>query len=98
MKFSLFCENPYAYDILAPLRKVLIEKEYDFIWFLPEKLLTEFPFKEEKHTTDIYIIDKSTIVIFSNKNKSKKKKKKKKNTMTRKKRLYYTENYYTKLI
>ena len=58
MKFSLFCENPYAFAILAPLRKVLIEKEYDFIWFLPEKLLTEFPFKEEKHTTDIYIIDK----------------------------------------
>ena len=58
MKFSLFCENPYAFAVLAPLRKVLIEKEYDFIWFLPEKLLTEFPFKEEKHTTDIYIIDK----------------------------------------
>ena len=48
MKFTLFCENPYAFAILAPLRNVLTQKEYDFIWFLPEKLLTEFPFQRRK--------------------------------------------------
>ena len=65
MKFTLFCENPYAFAILAPLRNVLTQKEYDFIWFLPEKLLTEFPFKEEQHTTDIHVIDayKSDVIL-----------------------------------
>ena len=65
MKFTLFCENPYAFAILAPLRDVLTKKEYDFIWFLPEKLFTEFPFKEEKHTTDIHVIDayKSDVIL-----------------------------------
>ena len=65
MKFTLFCENPYAFAILAPLRDVLTKKDYDFIWFLPEKLFTEFPFKEEKHTTDINVIDayKSDVIL-----------------------------------
>lgn len=65
MKFTLFCENPYAFAILAPLRDVLTKKDYDFIWFLPEKLFTEFPFKEEKHTTDIHVIDayKSDVIL-----------------------------------
>ena len=65
MKFTLFCENPYAFAILAPLRNVLIQKEYNFIWFLPEKLLTEFPYKEEKYTTDIHVIDtyKSDVIL-----------------------------------
>ena len=65
MKFTLFSENPYAFAILAPLRNVLTQKEYDFIWFIPKKLFTEFPFKDEQHTTDIRVIDayKSDVIL-----------------------------------
>ena len=56
MKFILFCENPYAFDVLAPLRNVLKQKGYDFLWYLSEKLCSEFPFKEEVHTSDINIL------------------------------------------
>ena len=56
MKFILFCENPYAFGILAPLRNVLIQKEYDFLWYLSEKLGSEFPFTEEVHTSDINVL------------------------------------------
>ena len=53
MKFILFCENPYAFGILAPLRDVLKQKGYDFLWYLSEKVCSEFPFTEEAHTSDI---------------------------------------------
>lgn len=53
MKFILFCENPYAFGVLAPLRDVLKQKGYDFLWYLSEKACPEFPFTEENHTHDM---------------------------------------------
>ena len=56
MKFILFCENPYAFGILEPLRDVLKKKGYNFIWYLSNKLCSEFPFTEEVHTSDINVL------------------------------------------
>lgn len=53
MKSILFCENPYAFSVLAPIRDVLKTKGYDLLWFLPEKLKAEFPYPEENYTTSI---------------------------------------------
>ncbi|QCW99349.1 glycosyltransferase [Aggregatimonas sangjinii] len=53
MKFILFCQNAYAFGILAPIREVLVAQEDDFIWYLSKKLLHKFPFKNEPHTTSI---------------------------------------------
>jgi len=56
MKFILFCENPYAFGILAPLRDVLKQKGYDFLWYLSKKVCSEFPFTKEVHTSDINVL------------------------------------------
>jgi CDP-glycerol glycerophosphotransferase (TagB/SpsB family) len=53
MKYILFCENPYAFDILAPIRDVLKEKGYDVLWYLSEKLRKEFPYPKENNTSSI---------------------------------------------
>ena len=51
MKFILFCLNDYSFPILHPIKKVLVEKNYDFIWYVAPKLKTKFPFKEDKYTS-----------------------------------------------
>lgn len=53
MKFLLFCQNAYAFGIMAPIRDVLLHKGYDFIWYIPKKLLDTFPNKTEPFTTSI---------------------------------------------
>lgn len=53
MKFTLFCQNPYAFGILEPIMQVLKEKGYDYLWFLTPNLSKKFPFKEEPHTFDL---------------------------------------------
>ena len=53
MKVILFCQNTYAFGILNPLKEVLAEKDYPFIWFLTDKIIKDFPFKSDNHTTDI---------------------------------------------
>lgn len=53
MKVILFCQNAYAFGILEPIKKVLLELGYSFIWYIPEKLLHIFPFKEDRFTTRI---------------------------------------------
>ncbi len=53
MKNILFCENPYAFSILAPIRDVLKRKGYDVLWYLSEKLRKEFPYPKEKNTSSI---------------------------------------------
>ena len=55
-KKAILPTNPYAFGILAPLRNVLKQKGYDFLWYLSEKLYSEFPFTEEVHTSDINIL------------------------------------------
>jgi CDP-ribitol ribitolphosphotransferase / teichoic acid ribitol-phosphate polymerase len=53
MKCILFCENPYAFAVLAPIRDVLKEKDYDVLWYLSEKLRNEFPYPKENNTSSI---------------------------------------------
>ena len=53
MKCILFCENPYAFAILAPIRNELKEKGYEVLWYLSEKLRNEFPFPKENKTSSI---------------------------------------------
>lgn len=53
MKFILFCENPYAFSILAPIRDIIIEKKYNYIWYLSDHIYPRFPYKDEIHTSNI---------------------------------------------
>ena len=51
MKFILFCLNDYSFSILEPIKDVLVERNYDFIWYVAPKLRTKFPFKNDKFTS-----------------------------------------------
>ncbi|MDT0650156.1 CDP-glycerol glycerophosphotransferase family protein [Autumnicola edwardsiae] len=53
MKFVLFCQNPYAFGILAPIKDVLIEREHLYIWFLTENIVGKLPFNNDPSTNDI---------------------------------------------
>jgi len=53
MRIILFCQNTYAFGILAPIRDVLLEQKHHYLWYIPEKLLNDFPFKEENYTVSI---------------------------------------------
>jgi len=57
MKFILFCENPYAFGILAPIRAVLEEKKHTFLWYVADKIRSEFPYKDDAHTSSIADLD-----------------------------------------
>lgn len=65
MKFILFCQNKYAYSILTPIRTVLTQRSYQYIWYITEKLQTEFPYKDEPHTSQINILEnfKSDVIF-----------------------------------
>ena len=53
MKCILFCENPYAFGILAPIRTQLKEKGDSYIWYINKDLFQDFPFKDENYTSSI---------------------------------------------
>lgn len=53
MKFILFCQNAYAFGIMAPIRDALAEQGEDYLWYISKKLLAKFPFSNEAHTTSI---------------------------------------------
>lgn len=53
MKVILFCQNAYAFGILGPIRDILHEQEHDFLWYISEKLMDNFPFKNEPYTLSI---------------------------------------------
>ncbi|MCM4170590.1 CDP-glycerol--glycerophosphate glycerophosphotransferase [Arenibacter sp. TNZ] len=50
MKVILFCQNAYAFGILAPIRDILLEQDHDFLWYISGKLLDNFPYKNENYT------------------------------------------------
>jgi len=56
MKSILFCENPYAFSILAPIRNELKEKGFEVLWYISEKLRNEFPFPKENNTSSITVL------------------------------------------
>jgi hypothetical protein len=47
MKALLFCQNPYAFGILEPLGCELKKRGDDILWYVPEKIISQFPFKED---------------------------------------------------
>ena len=51
MKAMLFCINPYAFGILKPLNDELTGKGHDVIWFVPDRLSSQFPFHGEVKQT-----------------------------------------------
>ncbi len=54
MKALLFCQNPYAFGILEPLGIELRKQGNDILWYIPENLIKQFPFKDEfKASTSI---------------------------------------------
>ena len=53
MKCILFCENPYAFSILIPISKQLQERGHSYIWYISEKLVNEFPLKNESFTSQV---------------------------------------------
>lgn len=53
MKVILFCQNAYAFGIMAPIRDELKNDSHEFLWFIPKKLLSTFPYKKEHFTTSI---------------------------------------------
>lgn len=46
MKALLFCQNPYAFGILEPLGRELKKRGDDILWYVPETLINQFPFRE----------------------------------------------------
>lgn len=67
MKFILFCQNAYAFGILAPIRDVLLNQNHEFLWYISKKLLRKFPFPDEAHTTSILDLQyyKSDVIYVS---------------------------------
>lgn len=49
MKSVLFCQNNYAFGILEPVKDVLVERGYSFIWYVATKIIDDF-----QHTSDAF--------------------------------------------
>lgn len=53
MRTILFCQNVLDYDVLTPIKDVLQREKHHYLWYIPEKLLDGFPFKEENYTVSV---------------------------------------------
>lgn len=53
MKCVLFCQNNYAFGILEPIRAYLAANEHDYIWYVNPKIISDFPYANEPHTSAI---------------------------------------------
>lgn len=53
MKCILFCQNNYAFGILEPIKTYCENNGHEYIWYINDKIIHDFPFKEEKHTSSI---------------------------------------------
>ncbi|MBJ6369734.1 CDP-glycerol glycerophosphotransferase family protein [Snuella sedimenti] len=53
MKVILFCQNNYAFGILNPIKEVLRDRGYDYLWFITEKIVKDFPYREDNYTTSV---------------------------------------------
>ncbi|MBT8245541.1 MAG: CDP-glycerol--glycerophosphate glycerophosphotransferase [Winogradskyella sp.] len=53
MKTILFCQNNYAFGILEPIRDVLKEHNYDYLWFVTKKISINFPYDADNSTSEI---------------------------------------------
>ncbi|GGI57129.1 CDP-glycerol glycerophosphotransferase family protein [Winogradskyella haliclonae] len=53
MRTILFCQNNYAFGILEPIKQVLTQKGYDYIWFITDKIKKDFPYTSDNYTLKI---------------------------------------------
>ncbi|NKI26285.1 glycosyltransferase [Arenibacter sp. 6A1] len=53
MRVILFCQNAYAFGILSPIRNILQQQNHSYLWYISDKLLNDFPFKEEPYTVSM---------------------------------------------
>ncbi|MFS4416784.1 CDP-glycerol glycerophosphotransferase family protein [Maribacter sp. 2307ULW6-5] len=53
MKCILFCQNPYAFGILWPIREALKAQNDDFLWYVGKSLFKKFPFGQDPVTTSM---------------------------------------------
>ena len=53
MKAILFCQNNYAFGILEPIKQELIKRNDEYIWYVKDKIVADFPFKSDPYTTKV---------------------------------------------
>lgn len=53
MKAILFCNLPYAFSILQPLQEELEKRGFHYIWYVPEDIISLFPYHNALKTSDI---------------------------------------------
>ena len=51
MRVVLFCANPYALGILKPLHDALMLQRHHVLWYIPEKIVGQFPFTGDFNKT-----------------------------------------------
>ena len=56
MNSILFCKNKYAFGILEPIRRELKTLNHDFIWYVDDKILNDFPYKSEPYCSSIKVL------------------------------------------
>ena len=69
MKVILFCQNAYAFGILEPIKSILENEGYSYIWGISKKLLGVFPYKTEPFTTsmlDLQLYEADVIFVPGN--------------------------------
>lgn len=65
MKVILFCQTSYAFSILSSIRDVLEEESHEYIWFVKESIVSNFPFKKELFSSSVVDLEKyESDVIF----------------------------------
>jgi len=74
LKTVLFCQNPYAFGILEPIKEVLKEKGFEYLWFVNAPILEKFPFKNDPFTSNMndvkeFGISPTSMNLSYNKNK-----------------------------
>ncbi|HMV07521.1 MAG TPA: CDP-glycerol glycerophosphotransferase family protein [Cyclobacteriaceae bacterium] len=52
MRVVLFCANPYAFGIMKPLHDALVRLQHTVLWYIPEKIASQFPFAGTFTVTD----------------------------------------------
>lgn len=57
MKCILFCQDNYAFGILEPLKNYLENNGHNYLWYVREIILADFPYKSEKYTTSITTLE-----------------------------------------
>lgn len=53
MKCVLFCQNNYAFGILEPVKVALEQSGHEYVWYVSDKIINDFPYKSEKSTNSI---------------------------------------------